>query len=111
MISVSLISILNFLLFCVGIFGIVFNYSNLLSILMSMELMLLSINLQLIILSLVFDDVTAQIFALLILTIAAAEAAIGLALVVTEKSSFTHLSHEGSKTILGSKKNINLCIL
>jgi NADH-quinone oxidoreductase subunit K len=47
-----------------------------------MELMLLSINLQLIILSLVFDDVTAQIFALLILTIAAAEAAIGLALVV-----------------------------
>jgi NADH-quinone oxidoreductase subunit K len=82
MISVSLISILNFLLFCVGIFGIVFNYSNLLSILMSMELMLLSINLQLIILSLVFDDVTAQIFALLILTIAAAEAAIGLALVV-----------------------------
>jgi NADH-quinone oxidoreductase subunit K len=66
----------------VGIFGIVFNYSNLLSILMSMELMLLSINLQLIILSLVFDDVTAQIFALLILTIAAAEAAIGLALVV-----------------------------
>ena len=47
-----------------------------------MELMLLSINLQLIVLSLVFDDITAQIFALLILTIAAAEAAIGLALVV-----------------------------
>jgi len=47
-----------------------------------MELMLLSINLQLIILSLLFDDISGQIFALLILTIAAAEAAIGLALVV-----------------------------
>ena len=74
--------ILNFVLFCIGIFGIVFNYSNLLSILMSMELMLLSINLQLIVMSLVFDDLVAQVFALLILTIAAAEAAIGLALVV-----------------------------
>nr|YP_009730050.1 NADH dehydrogenase subunit 4L [Leucocryptos marina]BBQ05380.1 NADH dehydrogenase subunit 4L [Leucocryptos marina] len=82
MISVSVISILNFVLFCIGIFGIVFNYSNLLSILMSMELMLLSINLQLIVMSLVFDDLVAQVFALLILTIAAAEAAIGLALVV-----------------------------
>ena len=49
---------------------------------MSMELMLLSINLQLIVMSLVFDDLVAQVFALLILTIAAAEAAIGLALVV-----------------------------
>ena len=82
MISVSVISIFNFVLFTVGIFGIVFNYSNLLSILMSMELMFLSINLQLIVLSLAFDDLVAQIFAMLILTIAAAEAAIGLALVV-----------------------------
>ena len=66
MISVSVISILNFVLFCIGIFGIVFNYSNFLFILMSMELMLLSINLQLIVMSLVFDDLVAQVFALLI---------------------------------------------
>ena len=63
-------------------FGIVFNYNNLLSILLSMELMLLSINLQLIFVSLVIDDIVGQVLALLILTIAAAEAAIGLAVVV-----------------------------
>jgi NADH-quinone oxidoreductase subunit K len=80
--SVTFFSVLNLFLFCIGIFGIVFNYNNLLSILMSMELMLLSINLQLILVSLAIDDLAGQVFALLILTIAAAEAAIGLAIVV-----------------------------
>ena len=80
--SITFFSLLNLLLFCIGVFVIVFNYNNLLSILLSMELMLLSINLQLIFVSLVIDDIVGQVLALLILTIAAAEAAIGLAVVV-----------------------------
>ena len=80
--SITFFSLLNLLLFCIGVFGIVFNYNNLLSILLAMELMLLSINLQLIFVSLVIDDLVGQVLALLILTIAAAEAAIGLAVVV-----------------------------
>lgn len=74
--------ITSILLFLIGIGGIFLVKKNILIILMSIELMLLSINLSFIIYSILLDDLTGQIFALFILTVAAAESAIGLAILV-----------------------------
>ena len=70
------------LLLTIGLFGILLNRRNVIIILMSVELMLLSVNVNLIAFSTELGDLTGQIFALLILTVAAAEAAIGLAILV-----------------------------
>ena len=70
------------ILFTVGIFGIFLNRKNVIVILMSVELMLLAVNINFVAFSSFLGDLTGQIFALLILTVAAAEAAIGLAIVV-----------------------------
>jgi len=69
-------------LFLIGLCGIFLNRKNIIIILMSIELMLLAINLNFIIFSIFLDDILGQLFALLILTVAAAESAIGLALLV-----------------------------
>lgn len=73
---------LNFFLFLLGLWGIIGVRKNIIIILMSIELMLLSINLNFIIFSILLDDIVGQIFALLILTVAAAEASIGLAILI-----------------------------
>ncbi|WP_209443454.1 NADH-quinone oxidoreductase subunit NuoK [Falsiroseomonas frigidaquae] len=70
------------ILFVLGILGIFLNRKNIIVILMSVELILLSVNLNLVAFSAQLGDLTGQIFAMLILTVAAAEAAIGLAIVV-----------------------------
>nr|QIC54994.1 NADH dehydrogenase subunit 4L [Cryptophyta sp. CCMP2293] len=70
------------ILFLIGLSGIFLNRKNILLLLMSIELMLLAINFNFIIYSVFLDDVLGQIFALLILTVAAAESAIGLAILV-----------------------------
>lgn len=67
-------------LFLIGVIGLVLNKKNILIILMSIELMLLAINLNFVIFSIYLDDITGYIFVLFILTIAAAESAIGLAI-------------------------------
>jgi NADH-quinone oxidoreductase subunit K len=67
-------------LFTLGIFGIFLNRKNVIIILMSIELILLSVNINLVAFSSFMGDITGQIFALLVLTVAAAEAAIGLAI-------------------------------
>ena len=72
----------NVLLFIIGIVGIVMNRRNILIIIMCVELVLLSLNLNFIIFSVYFDDLYGQLFSLFILTVAAAEAAIGLAIIV-----------------------------
>ena len=69
-------------LFLLGIWGIFLNRKNIIVMLMSIELMLLAVNLNLLIFSVYLDDLAGQIFALLVLTVAAAESAIGLALLV-----------------------------
>jgi len=74
--------IISISLFLIGIWGIFLMKRNIIIILMSIELMLLSINLSLIIFSLLLDDILGQIFSLFILTVAAAEAAIGLAILI-----------------------------
>ncbi|MGB0844253.1 MAG: NADH-quinone oxidoreductase subunit NuoK [Alphaproteobacteria bacterium] len=70
------------ILFSLGIFGIFLNRKNVIIILMSVELMLLAVNVNLVSFSSHLGDLTGQVFALLILTVAAAEAAIGLAIIV-----------------------------
>jgi NADH-quinone oxidoreductase subunit K len=69
-------------LFTLGVFGIFLNRKNVIVILMSIELMLLAVNINLVAMSSYMNDLTGQIFALIVLTVAAAEAAIGLAIVV-----------------------------
>ena len=74
--------IFTFFLFCLGLFGIILNRQNIIIILMSIELLLLSINLNFIYFSVLIDDILGQVFSLLILTVAAAESAIGLAIMI-----------------------------
>ena len=71
------------ILFTIGIFGIFLNRKNVIVILMSIELMLLAVNINLVAFSAFLSDLVGQVFALLVLTVAAAEAAIGLAILVT----------------------------
>nr|YP_009317213.1 NADH dehydrogenase subunit 4L [Palpitomonas bilix]YP_009317272.1 NADH dehydrogenase subunit 4L [Palpitomonas bilix]BAV82381.1 NADH dehydrogenase subunit 4L [Palpitomonas bilix]BAV82440.1 NADH dehydrogenase subunit 4L [Palpitomonas bilix] len=70
------------LIFILGISGIFLNRKNLIIMLMSIELMLLAVNLNFIIFSIYLDDILGQIFSLFVLTVAAAESAIGLAILV-----------------------------
>ena len=72
----------SFLLFLLGIWGIFFNRKNIIIMLMSIELMLLAVNLNFLVFSVYLDDLIGQLFALFVLTVAAAESAIGLALLV-----------------------------
>lgn len=72
----------DFFLFFIGIMGIVLNRNNLILILMALELVLLSLNLNFICFSIYLDDIVGQIFALLVLAVAAAESAIGLAIFI-----------------------------
>lgn len=69
-------------LFTLGMFGIFLNRKNVIIILMSVELMLLAVNINLVAFSHYAGDLTGQVFALFILTVAAAETAIGLAIIV-----------------------------
>ena len=69
-------------LFTLGVFGIFLNRKNVIVILMSVELILLAVNINLVAFSTHLGDLTGQVFAMLILTVAAAEAAIGLAILV-----------------------------
>jgi len=71
------------ILFTIGVAGIILNRKNIIVILMSVELILLSVNINLVAFSSAKGDLTGQVFALLILTVAAAEAAIGLTILVT----------------------------
>jgi NADH-quinone oxidoreductase subunit K len=70
------------ILFTLGVFGIFLNRRNIIIILMSVELILLAVNLNFVAFSSQLGDLAGQVFALLILTVAAAEAAIGLAILV-----------------------------
>lgn len=74
--------ILSVIFFLIGIFGIFITRRNIILIIMSIELMLLSSNLMFIFFSIYLDDILGQIFSLFILSIAASESAIGLALIV-----------------------------
>jgi NADH-quinone oxidoreductase subunit K len=70
------------IIFTVGVVGIFLNRKNVIVILMSIELILLAVNINLVAFSIFINDLSGQIFTLFILTVAAAEAAIGLAIIV-----------------------------
>jgi NADH-quinone oxidoreductase subunit K len=75
-------TILSALLFCIGVSGIFLNRKNVISLLMSIELMLLAVNINFVAFSAFLHDLVGQIFAIFVLTVAGAEAAIGLAILV-----------------------------
>jgi len=70
------------ILFVIGVIGIALNRKNVIIILMSVELMLLSVNINFVAFSAYLQDYTGQVFSMFVLTVAAAEAAIGLAILV-----------------------------
>ena len=74
--------ILAAIIFMIGVVGIFLNRKNVIIILMSIELILLAVNINLVSFSIFTQDLTGQIFTMFILTVAAAEAAIGLAIIV-----------------------------
>ena len=74
--------VLAAVLFTLGVFGIFINRKNVITLLMSLELMLLAVNLNLVSFSAYLSDISGQIFAMFVLTVAAAEIAIGLAILV-----------------------------
>lgn len=82
--TMDLVKYLTFsmILFLLGIWGIFLNRKNILIMLMSIELMLLAVNMNFLVFSVYLDDMIGQLFALFILTVAAAESAIGLAILV-----------------------------
>ena len=75
--------VVSTIIFVIGICGIVINRKNIIVILMSIELMLLAVNLNFVAFASYHQDLTGQVFSMFILTVAAAEAAIGLAILVT----------------------------
>ncbi len=82
MIPLSHYLILGAVLFCLSVVGIFLNRKNVVILLMSIELMLLAVNINFIAFSHYLDDIAGQVFVFFILTVAAAEAAIGLAILI-----------------------------
>ena len=82
MIGIEHYVVVSSILFVLGVLGIFLNRKNVIVILMSIELILLAVNINLVSFSSFLGDLVGQVFALLVLTVAAAEAAIGLAILV-----------------------------
>lgn len=89
------------ILFTLGVFGIFLNRKNVIVILMSVELILLAVNLNLVAFSAHLNDLQGQVFALMILTVAAAEAAIGLAILVIFYRNRGSIAVEDANTMKG----------
>jgi len=92
---------LGAILFILGVFGIFLNRKNVITILMSIELMLLSVNINLVAFSSYHNDIVGQIFTIFILTVAAAEAAIGLAILVVYYRNSGSISVEDINSLKG----------
>jgi NADH-quinone oxidoreductase subunit K len=73
---------LSGMVFVLGVCGIILNQKNIITLLMSIELMLLAVNINFVMFSVHLGDIVGQIFSVFVLTVAAAEAAIGLAILV-----------------------------
>ncbi len=93
--------ILAAIIFTIGIIGIFLNRKNLIVILMCIELLLLAVNINLVSFSIFLNDLNGQIFTLFILTVAAAEAAIGLAIIVAYYRNAGSIRVEDINTLKG----------
>ena len=92
---------LGAIIFTIGVLGIFLNKKNVIIILMSIELILLSVNINFIAFSVFLNDLSGQIFAMLTLTVAAAEAAIGLAILVVFFRNLGSISVEKISNLKG----------
>ena len=88
------------MLFTIGVFGIFVNRRNIIVILMAIELILLAVNINLVAFSVYLHDVVGQIFAMFVLTVAAAEAAVGLAILVTFFRNRGDISVEDAASVM-----------
>lgn len=79
--NINYILSLTAAIFFIGLFGVILNRKNILTILMAIELLLLGINLNFAVLSICFDDIIGHVFLIFVLTVAAAESSIGLAII------------------------------
>ena len=89
------------ILFTIGVFGIFVNRKNVIILLMSIELMLLAVNINLVAFSAHLGDLVGQVFAMFILTVAAAEAAVGLAILVVFFRNRGDIAVEGANLMKG----------
>ena len=80
--NINFLLTVNLIIFLIGLSGLIINRRNILITIMAIELMLLAVNLNLILFSVYLDDITGQLFVLFVLTVAATESAIGLAILV-----------------------------
>ena len=101
MVSLSDYLILGAVMFCISIAGIFLNRKNVIILLMSIELMLLSVNINFIAFSHYLQDLAGQVFVFFILTVAAAEAAIGLAILVVLVRNRSTINVGDLKTMKG----------
>ena len=101
MISLSHYLVLGAILFAIAVVGIFLNRKNVIVLLMAIELMLLAVNLNFIAFSYFLGDVSGQIFVLFILTVAAAESAIGLAILVVLFRNLNTINVEDLDTLKG----------
>ncbi len=92
---------LSLILFCIGLSGIFINRKNIISLLVSIELMLLSVNINFIAFSSFLNDLNGQIFSIFILTVAGAEAAIGLAIMVIYFNNNKNIETENISSLKG----------
>jgi len=92
---------LSAVIFSIGIIGIFLNRKNVIIILMSIELILLAVNINLVSFSIYLQNIVGQIFAIFILTVAAAEAAIGLAIIVIYYKNKGSINVESINTLKG----------
>ena len=92
---------LGAIIFTIGVIGIFINRKNLIVILMCIELLLLAVNINLVSFSIFLNDISGQIFTLFILTVAAAEAAIGLAIIVVYYRNSGTISVENIDSLKG----------
>ncbi|ABK46110.1 NADH dehydrogenase subunit K [Magnetococcus marinus MC-1] len=99
--SLNAYLVLAAMLFTIGVFGIFLNRKNVISIMMSIELMLLAVNINFVAFSHYLHDLTGQIFTFFVVTVAAAEAAIGLAILVTFFRNRTTINVEEIDTLKG----------
>ena len=92
---------LSIILFCIGIGGIFLNRKNIISILMSIEIMLRAVNINFGAFSVYLNDLVGQIFAIFVLTVAGAEAAIGLAILVVYFNNRKNIELENISSMKG----------
>ena len=97
--NISYILIVTTLLFFIGLIGLILNRKNILITIMSIEIMLLSVNLNFAIFSVYLDDIVEQLFVLFILSVAAAESAIGLSILSAYYKLKSNIKMEKIKNI------------